>query len=80
MTEEKKSQPTDRVRVGRIEASIWENEGKNGPWRSVTLSRTYEDTDGNLRSTHSFSGPDVLLAAEALRIAYSRLITQGGAA
>ena len=78
MTEEKKNQPTERARVGRVEASIWENEGKNGPWRSVTLSRTYEDSDGNPRSTHSFSGADVLLAAEALRIAYSRLYVKGG--
>ncbi len=70
MSEETKNQPVDRIRVGRVEASIWENEGKNGPWKSVTLSRAYEDQDGNLKSTSSFSGTDLLLAAEALRLAY----------
>ena len=70
---EDKNKPIDRIRVGAIEAAIWENPGKNGTWKSVTLSRTYKDSGGNLRSSNSLSGTDLLLAAEALRKAYDRL-------
>ena len=48
MNEAKKNKPVDRIRVGAIEASIWENPGKNGSWKSVTLVRTYKDKDGKL--------------------------------
>ena len=72
-TTAKKAEPVDRIRVGRIEASIWENDGQNGKWHAVTLSRTYQDAQGNLRNSDSFSGTDTLLAAEALRAAYYRM-------
>ena len=74
--EEKTNEPIDRIRVGRVEATIWENEGENGTWRSVTLSRTYKDADGNLRNASSFSGTDLLLASAALLKAYESITTQ----
>ena len=73
MNEAKKNKPVDRIRVGAIEASIWENPGKNGSWKSVTLVRTYKDKDGKLATSSSLSGTDLLLAAEALRLAYSSI-------
>ncbi len=72
MNETKNNEPVDRVRVGRIEVAIWKNRGENGAWHSVTLSRTYKDKDDKLQSTDSFSGTDLILAAEALRLAYAR--------
>jgi hypothetical protein len=67
-----KQEPVDRVRFGRIEAAIWKNQSEKGAWHAVTLSRTYKDKDGNLKSADSFSGPDLLVAAEALRQAFHR--------
>jgi hypothetical protein len=73
MNEAKKNEPAAKVRIGRVEAAIWENQGERGPWHSVTLSRTYESEDGTLRSSSSFSGTDLLLASEALRLAHQRV-------
>ena len=66
------NEPIDRVRIGRIEAAIWKNKGDNGSFHSVTLSRTYKDKDGDLQSADSFSGIDLLVASEALRLAFTR--------
>lgn len=72
MNEKKNNEPVDRVRIGRIEAAIWKNRGENGAWHSVTLSRSYKDKDGELQSTESISGTDLLLAAEVMRTAFQR--------
>ena len=73
MNEKKNNnEPVDRVRIGRIEAAIWKNRGENGAWHSVTLSRSYKDSTGEFQSTDSLSGTDLLLAAEAMRLAYHR--------
>lgn len=65
-------EPIDRVRFGRIEAAIWRNNGEKGPWHAVTLSRSFKDKEGKFQSSDSLSGPDLLIAAEALRQAYLR--------
>src|SRR5262249_26329907 len=35
--------PVQRFRAGRIQASVWEHQGDNGPWFSVTFTRSYKD-------------------------------------
>lgn len=72
MNEAKKNEPADRIRVGRIEATLWKNASEKGDWYSVTLGRSYEDKDGKWQTTNSFSGTDLLLAAEAMRLAFER--------
>lgn len=72
MNEAKKNEPADRIRIGRIEAALWKNTGDNGDWYSVTLARNYEASDGKWRSTSSFSGADLIVAAEVLRLAHDR--------
>jgi len=78
MSEEKKNEPRYRVRLGAVEAVIWDNEGKKGSWANISLSRTYEDKSGKLQSSNSFSQSQAILAREALDRAIAVLAEQGG--
>lgn len=64
--------PADTIRDGALKATIWENQGENGVYHTTTLARTYEDRNGDLRDTNSFSGTDLLRIAELARAAYAR--------
>ncbi|MCP1469476.1 hypothetical protein J3E64_001151 [Sphingobium sp. OAS761] len=64
--------PRETLRDGNLKSSIWRNESENGAYYSATLSRTYKDKDGELRDTHSFSGPDLLRVSELARKSYER--------
>ena len=65
-------QPIDKIRLGRITATIWENEGKNGAFYNVVTTRTYRDDDGNYQDATNLSGSDLLVAAVALVQAFMR--------
>lgn len=39
------NKPVHEVRIGSVRAAVWLNEGKNGPWHNVTITRTYQDSD-----------------------------------
>ena len=65
-------QPIDKIRLGRITATIWENEGKNGAFYNVVTTRTYRDDDGNYQDASNLSGSDLLVAAVALVQAFVR--------
>ncbi|MEO1151472.1 MAG: hypothetical protein AAFW83_10870 [Pseudomonadota bacterium] len=57
---ETKDKPVECLDAGNIRASIWENEGQNGKYHSVTFSKSYQDKDGNWQRTGSFNKNDVL--------------------
>lgn len=59
---EEKKRPAHTVRVGRVKAAIWSNEGSNGTFFNVTLARTYANGSG-LRDTRSLGRTDLLTAA-----------------
>lgn len=65
-------QPEDTIRDGAIKATIWRNEGENGPYLSTDLARTYQDKDGELQDSRSFGLSDLLKVAEVARNAYGR--------
>jgi hypothetical protein len=65
--------PIETLRDGRLKATIWENKGESGPYHSVTLAKVYEDRDGKLQETHSFSGSELLRIAELAREAHGYL-------
>ncbi len=66
------NKPIDVLRDGSLKATIWENHGENGTYFSGTLAKTYEDKDGKLKDSHSFSGSDWLRISELARQAYAR--------
>jgi len=70
--QDKGPRPQETLRDGAIKASIWRNEGENGPYFATSLSRSYSDKDGNTRDTNSFVGTDLLKVAELARGAYER--------
>ncbi|MDJ0921877.1 MAG: hypothetical protein QNI84_12180 [Henriciella sp.] len=66
------TRPIDTIRDGNLKASIWKNEGENGPFLTTTITRTYTDQRGNYHDTASFTGTELLRVAELSRQAYSR--------
>jgi len=72
----KQTQSKDRpetIRDGNLKASIFRNESEKGTYHTTTLARTYQDDQGNLRDTHSFSKNDLLKVSELARSAYNRI-------
>jgi hypothetical protein len=63
--------PLNVLRDGRLKATVWENEGENGTYHTVTLAKIYEDNNGKLQETNSFSGGELLRIAELAREAHS---------
>lgn len=57
--------PVYKVRLGRITASVWANEGSKGRFHNVTLVRSYKDGDEWKEST-SFGRDDLLLVGKAV--------------
>ncbi|NQW09355.1 MAG: hypothetical protein HQ481_05655 [Alphaproteobacteria bacterium] len=61
MSDEKNQGPLQTLRDGAVFAKLWQQEGKNGPFVSVTPGRTYRDEQsGEYRESQSFSGADIL--------------------
>lgn len=80
MTETKTKKPTFEIRLGRIKASIWENDTTVGIRHNVTLRRLYTvDDEGRTtwRSSESLGRDDLLLAAKVLDQAHSWILEQG---
>ncbi|SPJ26507.1 hypothetical protein [Palleronia abyssalis] len=64
------NQPIETLRDGRLKATLWENQGESGPYHTVTLAKVYEDKDGHLQETSSFSARELLRVAELAREAH----------
>jgi hypothetical protein len=56
--------------LGRIRAAIWANQGDNGTWYNVTLSRNYKDGE-EWRSSSSFGRDELLTLAKVADLANS---------
>ncbi len=70
--------PAHEIRCGRIKATIWENESKEGVWYSVTMTRNYKDGQGQWKSATTFGRDDLLVVAECSRMAWIWLAQQNG--
>lgn len=67
---ESKNKPIETLRDGRIKATIWENQSDRGAYHTVALAKVYEDRDGKLQETSSFSAGELLRVAELAREAH----------
>ena len=67
--------PAAEVRLGRVKAAIWRNEGTSGVWFNVTVSRLYNDGDGpgDWKQSHSFGRDDLPLVAKVCDLAHTRI-------
>lgn len=70
------NKPCHEVKVGRVKASIWENETKQGRRYSVTVGRLYKPEDGTWKTSASLDRDDLLPAAKAMDLAHSWVISQ----
>jgi len=71
---ETKKPPADKIRVGLVTATIWENETEKGLFHNVTFERRYRDGEGNWKSSHSYNTEDLLALAKAADLAHSKII------
>jgi len=62
--------PVHEIRIGRIKATIWENETQNGTRHNVTVSRLYKDGD-EWKDSASFGRDDLPLVAKVADHAHS---------
>lgn len=80
MSNETANTPVSKIRLGRIQASIWENASEKKTHYNVTFERRYRDSDGNWKSTHSYGFDDLLLLAKAADMAHSKIVELKSAA
>jgi len=58
---DQKNRPVETFRDGRLKATLWQNEGKDGsPYYTVNLAKVYEDRNGKVQETSSFSDTEIL--------------------
>jgi len=65
-----KNQPIHDIRLGRIRAAIWANEGKAGVRYNIAIERLYLE-GSSWRSTGSFGRDDLLLVAKVADLAHT---------
>ena len=51
-------EPKHAIRVGAVQAAIWENDGEKGPFHTVTLTRRYKAGE-NWKRSSSFSSREL---------------------
>ena len=68
------NQPIDHIRIGAVQAAIWQNTDRNDiPRYNVTLERLYRDADAKWQSTNSFGRDDLLVLAKVADRAHTRI-------
>jgi hypothetical protein len=65
--------PVHKIRAGVIEVAVWCREGANGPFYSVSMSRSYKDGD-QWKQADSYGADDCLLLSKLLDQAHSWII------
>ena len=76
MDNEKSQKPMEKLRIGRLVASIWENRGANGEGKFYTarIDRRYRDGEGNWKTSASFGRDDLLIVAKLADQAHTRIL------
>lgn len=66
--------PVAKLRLGLINASIWERVTENGNRYSGTFERRYRDANGEWHSTHSYDTGDLLTLAKLANQAHTKIV------
>jgi len=59
MSETKNNKPVFKTRVGAISGDVWENEGKEGNFLTISTQRSYKDKKDAWQTTNSLRVTDV---------------------
>ena len=72
--------PIHEIRLGRIKAAIWENEGENGIRYNVTLTRLYKNGKAEWRDSTTFGRDDLPLVEKVCHMTHLWIFShsQGG--
>ena len=72
--------PVAKLRLGLINASIWQRTNGEDAFYSVSFERRYKDAQGNWQSTHSYNSDDLLLLSKLADQAHTEItkIRAGG--
>jgi hypothetical protein len=74
MTNQTGNPPVDHIRLGAVQAAIWQNLDREGRVRyGVTVEKRYRNGDGEWHSTSSFGRDDLPLLAKAVDSAHTRI-------
>ena len=68
--------PVHEVRLGAIKAAVWANDGAQGVFYNVTLSRVYKDRQGSWQSATTFGRDDLLVLAKVADRAHTWICEQ----
>lgn len=66
--------PVAKLRIGLLNASVWERTTDKGTFHSVSFERRYRDTDGSWQSTYSFDTSDLLALAKLADQAHTKIL------
>jgi hypothetical protein len=66
--------PVAKLRLGLLNASIWERTTEKGTFYSVTFERRYRDSEGNWHTTHGYDASDLLALSKLAYQAHSRIL------
>jgi hypothetical protein len=72
-----KQKPAHEIRLGRVKATIWENQTEQGTRHNVTVNRLYKDGD-EWKQSASFGREDLPLVAKAADLAHTWIYEQAG--
>ena len=72
-TTEAAKPPVAKIRLGLLQASIWERSGEKGSFHSVSFERRYRDSQGKWQSTHSYGADDLLSLAKLADQAHTQI-------
>lgn len=59
-----KAKPVHVIRIGALSASVWENQGRDGKWWSVSYQRGYMDSKGVWQYSTHFNFEDTLALSQ----------------
>jgi hypothetical protein len=66
--------PVAKLRLGLMNATIWERTTDTNAFYSVTFERRYRDGEGNWHTTHSYDVNDLLTLAKLVDQAHSKIV------
>jgi hypothetical protein len=72
-----KQKPVHEIRLGRIKATIWENETEQGTRHNVNIVRLYKDDD-EWKQSASFGREDLLLVGLVANLTTQWIFEQAG--
>jgi hypothetical protein len=74
MSSETTQPPAAKLRLGLLNAAIWQRTTDKTTFYSASFERRYKDKDGKWQSTQNYDAEDLLLLAKLADQAHSKII------